>query len=196
MDEGGDRCLGKWVTRGDVHLLDLVGQAVNDSGQQAFVAQHNGCTAPVLVTFGIAKPAADVASLDMFGGGSNIADFLLALELSVDLLVVAVQLVGEVFQVLGNVASCLVALHVILVEIPIKQGLAFFLQGGEELLLDFLQEVEAYEEVTVVGEMVGKVCGHNMTAYLAIEGSLVGKSLGGEALVEVVIDVRKVAPQT
>ena len=196
MDEGGNRRLGKWVTRGDVHLLDLVGQAVDDSGQQAFVAQHNGCTAPVLVTFGIAKPATDVASLDVFGGGSNIADFLLALELTVDLLVVAVQLVGEVFKILGNVASSLVALHVILVEIPIKQGLAFFLQGGEELLLDLLQEVEAYEEVTVVGEMVGKVCGHNMTAYLTIEGSLVGKSLGGEALVEVVIDVRKVAPQT
>ena len=168
MDEGGDRCLGKWVTRGDVHLLDLVGQAVNDSGQQAFVAQHNGCTAPVLVTFGIAKPATDVASLDVFGGGGNITDFLLALELSVDLLVVAVQLVGEVFQVLGNVASGLVVLHVILVEIPIKQGLAFFLQGGEELLLDFLQQVEAYEEVTVVGKGTCDVCCHGMTTNLPV----------------------------
>ena len=73
------------------------------------------------------------------------------MELAVDVGIGAVELVGEVFQVLGDVAACLVALHVIMVEVPIETGLVLVLQVGEELLLHLLQQVETDEEVAVVG---------------------------------------------
>ena len=115
-------------------------------------------------------------------------------ELPVDVGIGAVQLVGKVFQVSGNIPASLVVLHIVMVEVPVELGLAFFLEEGEELLLDFLQQVETHEEIAVVGEMLGNVCCHGMTTYLPVKRTFIGQPLFGQPLVEVVIDVRKVAP--
>ena len=74
----------------------------------------------------------------MFGGGCDIAYVFWAMEILIDFFIRIVQFVGEILQVLGDIAPCLVALHVVLVEIPIELGLSFFLQGSKELLFYFL----------------------------------------------------------
>ena len=59
-------------------------------------------------------------------------------------------------QVLGDIVTGLVAFHVIVVEVPVEAGFASFLQFGEELLLHLLQQVEADEEIVVVGGVSGE----------------------------------------
>ena len=104
----------------------------------------------------------------MLGGGRHIPNLLGLAELLVDVGIGVVQLVRKVFQVSGNIPACLVVLHIVMVEVPIELGLAFFLEEGEELLLDFLQQVEAYEEVTVIGKGTCDVCCHGMTTNLPV----------------------------
>ena len=63
------------------------------------------------------------------------------------------------------------------------------------MLLDFLNEVEANEEVTVGG---GGLLGHaylRLFYHTAVEGTLVGQLLTMQPTVEVVVDVGKTAPQ-
>ena len=72
-----------------------------------------------------------------------------AVEIAVDFFRRHVQLVGKVFQITANVLSGLVALQVVMVEVPIEMGLAGLLQFAEELQLDFLKQVETDEEVVM-----------------------------------------------
>ena len=101
---------------------------MDDGGQQLFVAQHDGRPSAVLVAFLVAQPVADIACLDMFGGSSEVGKLLGLLEVLVDVVTLAVELVGEVFEVGGNVAACLVVVHVVVVEVPVEAGLVLLLQ--------------------------------------------------------------------
>ena len=202
LDKRGDGRLRQGIARGDVDLLNLVGQTMDDGGQQAFVAEHDGCAPSVLVALLVAQPRADIAGLNVLGGCRDAADVLRLAEVAVDGVGSGVQLVGEVLQVLGNVASGFMLLHtttvgvrhVVVVEVPVEIGLAGILEVREELLLYLLQQVETHKEVAVVGELLGRVCRQGLT-NLPVEGALVGQTLFGQPLVEVVIDVGKTAPQ-
>ena len=113
----------------------------------------------------------------MFCGSSEVGNVLGLLEVLVDVLTLTVQLVGEVAEVAGNKTTSLVLLHVVVVEVPIETGFAFFLQLREELLLDLLQQIEPHKEVAVVG-VIGycfMVIGYHGT----VERTLVGETLLG-----------------
>ena len=163
---------------------------MDDDGKQGFVAEHDGGTAAVLAASVLAQPGADIACLDILSGCCDIADLLGQTEITVDFIGISVELVGEELQVAADVLASLVMLHIIMVEVPVEVGLAFMLQGSEEALLDFLQQVEADEEVVFVRK------GGLRAGYQTIEGTLVGQTLGSQTLVEIVVNVGKVTPQT
>ena len=73
-------------------------------------------------------------------------------EVLVNLIIMDIKLIGKCLQVSADVLAGLVACHIVMVEIPIEMGLALLLEHGEELLLHLLDQVEADEEVMVVGE--------------------------------------------
>ena len=45
LDERGDGRLREGIARGDIHFVYLIGQAVDDGGQEVLVAEHDGCAA-------------------------------------------------------------------------------------------------------------------------------------------------------
>ena len=172
LDERGHGRLREWIARGDVHLVDLRRQTVDDHRQQRLVAEHDGRAASVGVALLFAEPGGDVARLDVLGGCGDVADALRPLEVPVDVVGLHVERVGEVRQVLTDVlpglivahvavprlviahivVPGLVIVHVVVVEVPVEGGLALGLEGVEEPLLHLLQQVEADEEVAVSGE--------------------------------------------
>ena len=152
LDERGHGRLREWIARGDVHLVDLRRQTVDDHRQQRLVAEHDGRAAPVGVALLFAEPGGDVARLDVLGGCGDVADALRPLEVPVDVVGLHVERVGEVRQVLTDVLPGLIVVHVVVVEVPVEGGLALGLEGVEEPLLHLLQQVEADEEVAVSGE--------------------------------------------
>ena len=209
LDERGDGRLRERIARGDIHLGDLVGQAVDDGGQEVLVAEHDGRAATggnagegarrvtVGSGGGIVEPGADEAGLDILGGCGDNADVVLVAEVAIDGFRRGVEFVREVLEITADVLSGLVMLHVIVVEVPVEMRLALLLQVGEQLLFDLLQQIEAYEEVVVVRERcdVSGSTVDSVTDDLAVEGSFVGQTLSGQTAVEVVVDVGKVAPQ-
>ena len=75
----------------------------------------------------------------MFRGCCKKCNLLRLLEVVVDAGILTVQFVGEVLQVLCDKAPSLVALHVVVVKVPIEKGLSVLLQIAEKLLLNLLQ---------------------------------------------------------
>ena len=124
---------------------------MDDGGQQVLVTEDDGAAAPLSNAL-LVQPTADVARLDMLGRGRDIGDVLGFLEVFVDVIGGAVQFVRKGMQVLGDIMASLVALHIVVVEVPIEAGLAGLLKGGEKLLLHLLQQVEAHKEVALVRE--------------------------------------------
>ena len=195
LDERRHGGLPQRIARGDVHLLHLVGQTVDHRGQQALVAQHDGGAAPVLVAAVLAQPVADVAGLDVLRGRSHVSHRLRLAELPVDVVVGDVQLVGESSQILADIPAGLMLTHVVVVEVPVEAGLPLALQVAEQLLFHTLHQVEAHEQVAVVGKRDAAGIGQP-AAHLAVERTLVGQSLLAQPTVEVVVDVGKAAPQS
>ena len=75
VDERGNRRLAEWIARGDVDLVDALGQAMDDGLQQSLVAKHDGGAAPGLDALG-GEPLADVSGLDILGGCRDVVDML------------------------------------------------------------------------------------------------------------------------
>ena len=201
LDERGHGSLRQRVARSDVDLVDLRRQTVDDHGQQRLVAQHNGRPPSVAVALLFAQPVAGVACLDVLGGRGDVAHGLVPPEVPVDFVALRVQLVGECLQVAPDVLAGLVVCHVVMVEIPVEMRLALLLQGGEQLLLHLLQQVEAHKEIVVIGKRYGSspVCGHALagdaTDYLTVKCSFVGETLRRQPFVEIVVNVGEMAPK-
>ena len=67
-DERGDWRLEQGIAGGDIDLVDLIGQTVDNGLQQSFVAEHDGGAPSVGNALGC-EPLADVSRLDVLGGG-------------------------------------------------------------------------------------------------------------------------------
>ena len=81
------------------------------------------------------------------------------------------------------------AIHIIMVEVPVKAGLALFHQRTEQLLFHLLQQVEAYEQIMAMGGLF------LLFFYdLTIKGTLVSQPLLAQPVVEIVVDISKMAP--
>ena len=81
-DERGDGCLQEGVAGSDIHLVDIVGQTVDDSLKQSLVTEHNRCAPSVSDTLR-GEPLADVTGLDILRRGRNEGDLLRRLFLGV-----------------------------------------------------------------------------------------------------------------
>ena len=70
VDERRYRGLTKRITCGDIDLVNILGQTVDNCLQQALVAKHNGCFATIVNAIGT-QPLADIACLDILGRSRN-----------------------------------------------------------------------------------------------------------------------------
>ena len=168
--------------------------------QESFVAEYNCCLSPVLKTVGrcpvsmldlFAEPVADIAGLDILRRGGDIVDSLGMVEISVDFIGINVQLIGEILQVLADVLACFVSLHIIMVEVPVETSLAVLHQVVEQLLLYLLQQVEAYKQIMAMG-----VLPFLLLYDLPIKSTLVSQSLMAKPVVEIVVNVGEMTPQS
>ena len=127
-DERGHGSLREGIARGDIYLVHLVGNAMDDGLKQPLVAHHDSRAASVSHPTALAEPGSHVARLNVLGGGADIADVLVGIgQVVVDVVVVHVELVGEGFEVLGDVVASLGHIGsagVISVKVPVESGLA------------------------------------------------------------------------
>ena len=72
-DERGDGGLQEGIARGDVDLVDIFGQTVDDSLQEPFVTEHDGRATTSSDALG-REPLGDIAGLDVFRGSRDIGD--------------------------------------------------------------------------------------------------------------------------
>ena len=135
---------------------------MDDNLQKCFVAEHDGSSSSFLATGGccsvsvmdfFAQPIGDIACLNVFSRCSDIADMLVLAEIIIDFIGLDIQFVGEILQVLTDILSCLMFLHVIMVEVPIEAGFPFLHQVAEQLLLHLLKQIEAYKQIVTVWEL-------------------------------------------
>ena len=118
------------------------------------VAEHDSRAPALFHAIVLAQPGGDEACLDVLGGCADIGDALgVGTQVTVDVVVGDVELVGELAEVLADVVARLVALHVVVVEVPIELGLALAHETGAKGLLGFLHHVETHEEIDIVGEV-------------------------------------------
>ena len=192
-DERGGGGLREGIARGDVDLLDLVGQTVDERRQQLLVAHDDGCLPPVGYAATFPEPVGRIAGLYVFRGGLDDGEGLGTGHAAVEPVVVGAELVGEVGQVAGDEAPCLVVGHIAVVVVPIEVGPTLAAKGCEQPLLGGLQQVEPDEEVVVVA---AEVDGVGPLGHVAAESSLVGEPLLTEAPVEVVVDVAHLRPES
>ena len=168
---------------------------MQDGGQQTLVAQHDCATVAGSHAPFVAEPLAHIASLYAVGGSTDEGDVFLFREMVVDVGVV-VEFVGEFVDEFFQQFSCFVGMlcrlrgQVVMVEVPVEDGLPLLAKALEESSLHFLQGVEAHEGVGVAAEVSFLVVHH-----FAVESSLIGQALSGQPLVEVGVDVAETAPQ-
>ena len=86
--------------------------------------------------------------------------------------------------------SLVVAIHVVLVVIPIEGSLALLLESVEQIEFYHLHHVESHKKILLVSEFNAFVAHH-----AAIECTFVGKSLLCHSLVELGIDVVEMTPE-
>ena len=72
-DERGDGGLQEGIACGDVDLVDIFGQTVDDSLQEPFVTEHDGRATTSSDALG-REPLGDIAGLDVFRGSRDIGD--------------------------------------------------------------------------------------------------------------------------
>lgn len=156
IDERGKGRLREWIARRDIDLFDLFGQCVDDALQQVLVAEHNGRVATVgdAVFPLFEQPLTDESSLCGVGFCRDIGDVFRLSEMVVDFLVFVVEFVRKFVEILTNeMATFVVVFHIIIVEIPVETGATLSLEAFEEFLFDFLQHIEAHENVGIVLEI-------------------------------------------
>ena len=153
IHQRGNRCLGKWVTCGDVDLLNLCWNAMDGCLKQVFITKNDGCMPVIGNAVLLPQPGTDISCLDILCRGRDIGYGLLSGEVVVDVVIVIVQLVGEVVEILGNVVTCLELFEVIVVVVPIETGFTLLLHPTEERLLNLLEHVEANKEIGIVFEI-------------------------------------------
>ena len=207
----------EWVTEGDVHLIYLLWQGVDDGRQQTFVSEYDGGLSACLVSaypltvfllmLLLHEPVIDIASLHILSWCTDEGDALFTVHIVVDGIVLRMvtQLVAIYAKILTYVVSCLILdvaifsveranvsmiVHIILVVIPVEMAICLAFELGIQLLLYLLHHIETDEEVGLVFE-----CNLLVFSHLAIECTLVGKSLRLQSLVEICIDFTKVTPE-
>ena len=134
IHQRGNRCLGKWVTCGDVDLLYFCGNAMNSRLKQVLITKHDGRMPVIGNAVLLSQPGTDITCLDILCRGRDIGNGLLSGEIVVDIVIVIVQLVREVVDILGNVVTCLELVEVIVVVVPIEMGFTLLLHPSVPLV--------------------------------------------------------------
>ena len=116
-DERGYGGLCQGIAGGDVHLVDGIGQTVDDGLQELFVGQYDGGALAVVDTPAV-EPGADVSGLDVLCRCGDEGDLLGTVETVVEVGIGIVERIGEVVEVLGDEVAGLVLAEVGSVEVP------------------------------------------------------------------------------
>ena len=154
---------------------------MDDGGQQAFVAHHDGRAATCLHAIVLLKPCADIACLDVFCRCRYKTDVLGLTEIVEDVRAFYVEFVGKILEVTTDILACFGG-SVIVVEIPIETGFTLLLKHRKETLLYCLQKIETHEKIGVIREVFCVVCRRvfiyaQVFHYLTVEHTLVGQAL-------------------